>query len=43
MPDDKAPTEYNRFESALRKILKVPKEQVKKASKRKTKPKKSKK
>lgn len=35
--------EYNRFECALRKILTVPKDQVKKASKAKAKPKKPKK
>ncbi len=41
--DEPQKTEYGAFESALRKILTVPKDKVKKASKAKTKPKKPKK
>ena len=41
--DNETKTEYGRFESALRKILTVPKDEVRKASKAKAKPKKPKK
>ena len=43
MADETKNTEYGRFESVLRKILTVPKYEVKKAGKAKHKPKKPKK